>query len=100
MPTVVVHDGDTASDVIASLDAVCDGLPREMRWDLSGLGAVPWLEIPQLAVCLARRRRTISASISSSTVVVPSATWRRAIDILLSLYTPCSPVTVVVQEAG
>lgn len=102
METIVFEDGFSTQDVVARLTSLCvthHDIPILVRWDLSKLTYVPWAYLVPIATALGKLREQLSATISSSLVILPNNQWRLALSAFFLVYKPATDVQVVVAKA-
>ena len=102
METIVFNDGFSVEDIVARLTSLCVAhheIPILVRWDLSKLTYVPWAYIVPTATALGKLRDQLSATISSSLVILPNNQWRIALSAFFLVYKPATDVQVVVAKA-
>ena len=102
METVLLEDEFTVPDLVARVEAICDANQSakvSITWDLSRLTSVPWLQIAPAALALGRLKGRLESSITDSIIKLPNESWRRALNAFLLLYTPSTPLRVVVVQS-
>ena len=103
MIRIILDDGFSTDDVILRVQGLCRdeyGEKQTVIWDLSGLTAVPWGQLIPMSTALAGERTQLENTVSDSFVILPRREWRMALNLILRLYSPSRPITMVVVASG
>ena len=101
MERVALRDGFEIKDLMDQVEAICNrpGPDKSVVvWDMTALSAVPWFQLAPAALALGRVKARLDGSILESIILLPNPKWRMALNAFLSLYTPATPIRVVVGD--